>query len=355
MNLADRCRALWERARHAETRTPTRLSVPAEHVESNISGAPLRPDQDYFQVRINELFLSNSREWHRTYDPMVVVSSEFIYGQRVEALPFVVGPAMLEKAGITQVPEGMVFNDTRVAGLHPYRGGRLNLSVILCRVVRQDYARKLLNTVESAAGALDFSAALGVYLKVGKVVMDGVDALLDFEENKPLVGVRREFDLDARDPLQGGYHVLINAPEADIEAENLWVIDGRLHSGATREECEPFRAADYVLYSIVSASARTDLSTLPFYDLWQRVKNESAVASDEGWKSAKANMVSLYQTMLACPDLTSMHANALAGQFVEEMRKIHAKAVELATLEAAHTANDPRENARNASLALLDD
>ena len=37
-----------------------------------------------------------------------------------------------------QTPVGMVFSDTRVAGIHPYRGGRLIVTVILYSVVRNE-------------------------------------------------------------------------------------------------------------------------------------------------------------------------------------------------------------------------
>jgi len=66
---------------------------------------------------------------------MVFVSSELSYDSAEIAVPFVVGPSMIKGQ---QTPVGMVFSDTRVAGIHPYRGGRLIVTVILYSVVRNE-------------------------------------------------------------------------------------------------------------------------------------------------------------------------------------------------------------------------
>src|SRR5574338_1152116 len=113
-SLLDRCRDLWNRARSAPARPPICLTIPSHHVQQERPpGGVFEADKHYFQVRVNELFLANGRDWYRNYDPMVVVLSEFQYGRQVEAVPYLVGPALLEKAGVTQLPVGMVFNDTR--------------------------------------------------------------------------------------------------------------------------------------------------------------------------------------------------------------------------------------------------
>jgi len=135
--LADRCGEIWDRIRQGTRRYPARVTIPRDHVdESEKLGAAFGPDLHYFQVRVNEMYLTYSRKWFSEYDPMVFVVTEFTYGQKKnEAVPFVVGPVMMEKYG-QKVPTGMVFLDTRVAGPHPYRGDRLTLSVVLCRVKR---------------------------------------------------------------------------------------------------------------------------------------------------------------------------------------------------------------------------
>ena len=54
---------------------------------------------------------------------MVFVVSEFVSDKRVETLPYVVGSSMIEQFG-QQLPEGMIFADTKVAGCIPTRAAR---------------------------------------------------------------------------------------------------------------------------------------------------------------------------------------------------------------------------------------
>lgn len=254
--LAERCKNLWKSTRKTPARIPSRAAIDHDHVdEGGKLGIAFQPNEHYFQVRVNELYLTYSRQWFRTYDPMVLVVSEFIYHKKEEAVPFVVGPMMMQKIG-QKMPAGMVFSDTRVAGLHPYRGGRLALTVVLYRVLGKDYLRKLLRIVESAANVLDFSTAVSTYVKVADVVLDGVEALLELGDTDPLIGLRKEFDPDAGEVLEPGYFALIDMDESELNTDELWVRDSRLVYGKSLADAKPFRDADYVLYSIAQTLER---------------------------------------------------------------------------------------------------
>jgi hypothetical protein len=358
MSILDRCQALFQTARKGETRLPSRVSIPSSHVdEPERLGPPLEPDRHYFQVRVNEMFLSHARQWYAQYDPLVFVGSEFIYDKAETAVPVMVGPSLLERFGKKRdLPGGTVFEDTRVAGLHPYRGGRLAVTVMLYRVQRVNYARELLKVVDSTVGALDFSTAVGAYTKVAGAVLDGVDALLGLGSAQAVVGYRREMDPDAGDAMAGGYFALIDAPEADVDIDRLFVRKGRLVEGDALDTAQPFRSADYILYSLSSTATRSDERMLSFYPQWQRTLQEAALPSDQGWTSAKSNMLALYQSMVLSPDLTSTHAEALTTQYQGDLKEKHNRAVGLSNLgERAAAAERPLVNdrARARSLEVL--
>lgn len=331
-SLVDRFGTIWSNIRQGATQMPSRVLIPSENVAGDLNqGVAFQRDVHYFQVRINEMYLTNSRQWFSQYDPMVFVVSEFTYDKKVEVVPYLVGPMMMEKYG-EKIPTGMVFSDTRVAGLHPYRGGRLTLSVVLLRMKREDYARSLLQIVESAASSLDFSTALNTYVKVGSIVLDGVEALLGLGDTDAIIGFRKEFDPDAGELLQPSYFALIDLPESQLNLNQLWVRDNQLLFGSSLEDAKPFRGADYVLYSITQTSGRSDETTLPFYPLWERVIQEATVPEDAKWKSAKANMLTLYQTLVLSPDLTPKQADDLSNKYVTEMKRLHDRVVDMATL-----------------------
>ena len=319
---------------------PTTILIPNDHVEGMDGGNhKFLADQHYFQIRVNDLYLPTSREWLNTYDPLVLFVSEFTYDREVESVPFVVGPNLLENIG-QDLPTGMTLRNTRVAGIYPYRGGRLNLSLVLCRVERMNYARTMLELIEGAAGALDFSQTVSNYLKVSKVILDGVEALLGIGDTQPLIGSRFEMDPDAGDRVEQGYRALINVPESKIDMSQFWVRDNRLMYGPSLSESTLFDKAEYVLFSVVKTAKRDDTRMLPFYPLFRQIIEASARPDEESWKRAKANMVTLFQTMILSPDLTHSHAISLKDHYVSQMKNTREQALSLHSLGTSGIARE---------------
>src|SRR5271165_3117618 len=269
---------------------------------------------------------------------MVLFGSEFIYASDETEIPFVVGPATLMPTS-DQATGDIVFENTRVAGVYLYR------------VTKQDIARQVLGMVENLAGAVDFAAAIATYTKVAGALLDGVETLAGMKDTQPVLGHRIELDPEAGDKMEPSYFALVDMPEEKLKAYNLHVRNDRLVHGPSLAEAKPFRAADYVLYSLSSTDARTDVDKLPFQDLWQRVKREAAVPKDESYASAKSNMLTLYQTMLLSADLLPGHARKLARDYALEMKTIFDDAVGLANL--GPDTSDPLQSIRDESLEIL--
>jgi len=335
-SLVERCGNIWESMRQSPAQRPSRVDIPRSHVdEGQKMGIDFKPFEHYFQVRVNEMYLPYERKWFSTYDPMVFVVSEFKYGKEDEAVPFVVGPMMMEQYG-QKMPAGMIFSDTRVAGLHPYQGGRLALSVVLYRVRQTNYAKKLLQVVESAASVLDFATALSTYTKIASVVLDGVEALLGLGDTDPLIGFRCEFDPDAGDKFEPSYFALINTPEDDLDTDKLWVRKRKLLYGNSLAKAKPFRDADFVLYSTAQTAKRSDLTTLSFYPAYERMIDAAMKSNTEdSWRLTKALMTDLAQTLRFSPDLTPEHAADLRSEYISEMVKEHERSVDVSNLGAS--------------------
>jgi hypothetical protein len=330
-------KTLWEQIQKSSTKTPTRLKIPntrSDHRQTTPT-QPFQPNQQYFQIRINELYLSTSRKWFSEYDPLVFAATEFIYDKKAETVPFVVGLSLIEKNG-QKAPTGgsTIFSNTRVAGLHPYRGGRLTLSIVLYRVKRKDYAQGLLKLIESVSSAIDFSTALRSYTKVAGVLLTGIETLFGLGDTEPIIAIRKEFDPSAGDNLEPSYFVLIDKPESELKTEQLWVRDNQLVYGANLAEAKPFQEADFVLYSIVQTSDRNDITTLPFYPLYERAIEAALQGDDKSWERAKANLLSLHQTLALSPDLTPSQAKQIFASFFEDTKEKYNAAKELNSLGA---------------------
>ena len=104
----------------------------------------------YFTIRVHEFFLAKSAEWWNSYDPLVLVTADFVYGTNRISVPSIIGPDLIKRiAGSAKF--GIVLNDIRVVGPYPYRGGDVDLSVSLYAIERQDYAVSLLNVIDRIA------------------------------------------------------------------------------------------------------------------------------------------------------------------------------------------------------------
>ena len=340
-SLAERCGAIWQGVRASPAELPATVLIPPDHVH----GAQPEPstfvkNQDYFQVRVNQVFLSEKRRWWSEYQPMAFAVTEFIYDKSVQAVPFVVGPSLIERYG-QQVPAGMVFKNTRVAGIHPYRGGRLTTTVMLFRVRRDDYARNLLHIAESAASVVDFSAALTMYMKLAGVLLDGVESLLGMAAVEPVAGLRQEFDPDAQDQFRPGYFALIDVHDEGFRADRLWVRDHQLLYGDSLASAAPFTGGDFILHSLVRSDRRSDEATLPFYGQYEKALEQAGHSDKRSWLRARAADSVLWQAVTASPDLTKPHAAELRQQYRAEIEKEHADAVAGGVLGPAGTGTDP--------------
>lgn len=322
---------LWKRVQGSPSELPAAYAIDATHTDQKkLLSGEFQKDDHYFQVRVNELYLPYDRQWFVDYEPLVFAVTECTYDGKPQAIPTMVGPQLMPNLPNGELPERMQFSNTRVAGLHPYRGGRLTLTIVLYRSKRKDVAERLLKFIENTANALSFATVVETYLKVANVVVGGVEELAGLGSLDPLLGLRREFDPDAGDPFAPGYFVLTK--ETGLDVDKLWVKNGQLLFGDTLASARAFREAEYVLYSITPATERSDIDLLPIYALYQEAKKKAALAGSDNWEVAKADLSALYQMMVTSPDLLADQADKLTDGYIDELTKIHTKADKMKSL-----------------------
>ena len=341
--------------------TPSTITVARDHIAENSKkelDVTFKRGQHYFQVVVNELYLSQEREWLHRIDPVVYTVAEFSFAGKPQTVPFLVGPSLLKQKGVPdQYTKGVIIRNTSVSGMRPYRGGGLTLTIVLCEAKTDDYLRPLLRVIESAASALDFSPLLSPYIKVANVVMDGFESLFNSGGVAPLAGLRDSFGPNYKTPLWPSYYALIDRP--GINPDRLWVRENQLLEGASLQSAKPYREADYVLYSITGPedNRRDDLDALAFNDLWESVKKEAGSPIDDpNYKNAKAQMSALYQIMVNSPDLTEAQADELADEYAARMQTIHQRAVGFGNLgpgELSPSEKAREDRLRSKALAIL--
>lgn len=343
MRMVDSVIARMQGLLRTPTRLPLSVLIDPEQVDRPLPGGRLDPRRDYFEVRINRLHLGYEREWFSRFVPVVFVASEFSHDGAPTAVPALVGPGLIERfGGIT--PVGSIVANSRVAGPHPVPPGGVAVSVVLYRVEKGQVTQALFDVVEGAAGALDLTAGTLPYTALAKVVVNGVTALVGGDQ--PLLGHRNHFD-----PVTPGYYALIDDAEG-IDPADLHIKDGDL---ALREGglLEPYRASDYVIYSIAQVRPQdVDVTRLPLNRTWQDVVRQATTATSKDlWRGTKATMSTLVGQLYASPDLTWEHAQALEREWTQDMLALRDRAV-----RRAHLADErrPPDLARSRALSVLD-
>jgi len=308
---------LLKRIAIAPAERPTIVMFDSDRIVADATpSSELRPQLDYFDVTVNEMFLSYKRKWFKTFDPLVYTVVEFQYGTERRYVPFVIGPHLIQGAGGNKIPEaeGVVFTDTRVAGLYPLKGETLALTAMLCRLQQKDYLRSALRMIEKVAGTIDIGSAFAPYLRIAEVLTGALDDLLDSDGTQLEASFRHELR-PGKGIQSPSYFALIRTPGVNVD--RMWVKSGRLVQGDSPDRAVPYRNEDFVLMSLCASQSRLDVEVLPFYPLWQQVSREAQRAiNDELWQQrAKGALYTLAEAIYDSPDLTQSQRDALIDEY----------------------------------------
>ena len=305
---------------------PFLIRIPDSNTDNpNDLAIEFEPKQHYFTVRVNEMFLSEKRKWFKEIEPMVVCLTSYIYGEQEIDNPFIVGRNLIETK-MQNIPEGMVFQDTRVAGIHPYAGGRLIVSIALCHSVTKNYLADSLEFIEKVSGVFNenITALIGNYTKIANVVIGGIDKLFDSESVKPLFGFRKEFDPDANDHFSPGYYVMLDRSDSNWNPQNFFVLNNRLFYGSDKTTAKEFRNDEYVLFSVTRSDERGDINLLPVYQSYKKILDILKVneVTQDTKNKIKDMLRVLNIEMQQSPDLTEPQARALIQKYINDVGQL---------------------------------
>ncbi|MEO6738134.1 MAG: hypothetical protein ABIM97_17415 [Ginsengibacter sp.] len=324
---------LWNKIMGLYHYTPKRIKIlPANTDRESELITPFEKDKHYFDITVNEMFLStkNNKNWLHTFDPMVFITTEFYYDGKPVAVPFVIGPSIGLSDKKQELPKdgGMIYKNIPVGGRNAYKGGSLAISLILSQFPYQSPLKKLLNIIESATSTYskDIFPMVGNYLKIANILVDGMDALAESDDVKPLIGIRENY----RDgDVKPGYFALVNLEDDKLDPEKFYVIDEELYYGETKNSAIPFRLNDYVLYSILKEGSRSDYESFPFFNTWKEIdtfvtnyplsSDNKSVDIPKLEQEAKRMLYSLGHSMRFSPDLTGEQVTILYKLYQEKL------------------------------------
>ncbi len=296
-------------------------TIKDDHVlDEGFTSNPIEPNQDYFQIRLSEMFLRDRREYWREFVPLGIVASEFIYGGQRRSFPFFVGSGLLK--GLEEYVEGeqVEYRNTRVVGPIPYRGDDVGLFVGLYRVQVSDLAKSFFSVLEKIIGAFDITK-LSKYLDIAEALGKGLSILLNIKAVEYRLGMMNVFsDLqEDPNPLRDSYLAYVNCNKDKIGVNDLWVKEGCLYFGSAQESSEPFRKYDYCLVRIQGGETRSDYTTFPFDRTWRKAKEK--LFSDKDKERARQILSECYQQIANSTDLTEDHAYKLIQTYEANYQK----------------------------------
>jgi uncharacterized protein YeeX (DUF496 family) len=319
---------IWNKVATSGSYRPARIAIKPENTKNSLyHEEPFERHKHYFEVVVNEMYLTYERKWFKTYDPIVFVTSGFLYKGEMVEIPFLVGPQMLKNKMGSEV-KGMIFENTLVAGLHPYRGGNFIINIVLGRMVTNNYLKKVISILEDASGTYPgaFAKSIEPYLKVSKVIIKGLEDLFDSADIEPLIGHSNSFLTSSNNGFRPGFFALINKDESDVKPDEFFVIDKKLHQGKNLDTAKPFREDDYVLYSIVSSNERNDIELLPFYDQFtslQKIITDMGVQIGDDEKNIlNGKLFSLIDTVRMSPDVVREQVDKIILEFRTDIKKM---------------------------------
>ncbi len=277
-------------------------------------------NEQYFDVVINEMYLSYKREWFTVFDPMVFVITEFEYDGKKSPLPSIVGPSMItDKQLKLPAGQGFLFKNTTVAGVHPIKGNSIAITLILSRMPRSNPLRKTLGVLEgfSKTYLAEFNSIASGYLKVANAVLNGIDVITDSDDVSPVIGIRDEY---AYEDLKPGYFALINEESQQFNPDMFFVKGKELWYGENAALAKPFRSDDYVLYSLNARPRRNDIETLSIFSRWKEMNQSIAKAGKLEEKDKKFYSGQLYMLgsdMMFSPDITFTQYEELLAKYTK--------------------------------------
>lgn len=260
------------------------------------------PDKAYFILTLSEMYLRDRREYWRGFIPVCIVVSEFNYDNQKQVVPFFVSNQLLSSVENLVKGQSVEYYNTTVAGPLPYLGDNVCIFVGLFRLAVSDLSKTLFGFIEQITDAFSIPG-FSSYLNLAKVITDGLPDLLGMKDMEFRFGTRDEFTSSKRKghSFQQGYLAYINCPEQDIKTEHLWVKNGHLLKGSSRDSHSRYFDKDYCLLKIDHLMERDDYQSLPFYDLWEKIKDK--IWDGEIEKARKELLPRLAREVALSPDL----------------------------------------------------
>lgn len=276
------------------------VAIDPGRVDTSFTATPVAADEHYFRISVAQMFLQKKSTAFQEFYPAVhsVVRCTFA-GQSVE-LPNVADPTKL----LQQDGKGdWIARNFTLLPLMPFKGGEVRVVAGLYAVKGENRLKEFIGVLGGFAGLLAVPQ-LSAVLAVAQPLAAGIQALFGGGGGMHL-GYQNTFvgkGSSTGNVLQEGYIALIRLQSDSSLAKRLFVINGELHEGASRDALVPFERADFMLLRIEVRTERDDWNELTSIAS-PRQAALSAIAEGMTAKAAALHKQSLVAALQA-PEIT---------------------------------------------------
>jgi hypothetical protein len=285
-------------------------------VASDATKIVFQEGQQYFRLRLAEMFLKDDRKLFRRMVPVVSSLVGIQFGSDASRqLPNVAGPTALQLSEAS-LGRGVQLNYA-LTNLVPYRGGTVSISAALLSCVSKDYLSDFLSLANQVAGLLTIGQ-LSAALQVAGSVMTALQDLLDSGDKEVRLVYHNSYG--GADELGGvsltsGYFAVIGAETGQLDTAKLYVRNSRLCYGNDALTAQPLTGYDYMLFSVEAAFARDDFRYFTEYNRLLYAAIEKGMTDrTEGDAVIRAGMLAIFQS----DDLTYVDKTRVAAALKAE-------------------------------------
>lgn len=323
----------FDRLKHRPSSPHVAVRLRSEgHAEVAEDGSPVGPagfPSGYFEIRLNEMCLTDERRLHQEILPATLLVTDFKYASGDVRQPFFVSNSLLSDlpAGIAADKLRVQLRDTRVLGPTPYIGGDVNLFVGLFQTVIEDRRKALFDVFEKLFGDFDLGG-VSQYVKLADKVSSTIFGCLGAPDIDCVLAERRPIATRALPP---DHHVafLRSRSGGAVDTAGLCVRDGQLRR-ARAGGYQVIDDADYCLVQVSCCATRNDHLTLAFAQTYRA----AGVRLTEGdARGAQALMLRCRGEIFASPDLTEDHKIALMELYQSQLCALEARQAKLGRLD----------------------
>jgi hypothetical protein len=218
------------------------------------AGTKAKSGENYFRLTLSEMFLTDERDWFKSWHPAAYVAIRFRFGDKEEILNHIAGPSALQGIDIGNVNRGVAINYP-ITALVPYNGGDIEIEAGLVAVEGEDDVKRLLKVLG------DFSKALAVpqistAINFATPLADGAAELLGAGNNRPVLRFHDTFNEPAN-PLQAFHLIVVADQHKPLDKTKMTVEAGQL-----RYEGRALRGYNYMAFRIDTPQERDDWDSL---------------------------------------------------------------------------------------------